>query len=189
MTSPQNVIGWAWAIALMVWIPGSLSNKRSVRKQQLQARAVQLALGVLVGLLIAGQGLFKGLGTAAVMPQTGLTSVIAVILTLGDIGFALGSRFALGRKWSANVTIKENHDLVRTGPYAIVRYPIYSGFLFALLGTTVARGTSGAFVGFGILVLLFCLKIRTEEQFMVEQFGSKYQAYRSQVKQLVPFLW
>lgn len=60
---------------------------------------------------------------------------------------ALWSRFVLGRNWSAAVTVKQGHSLVRNGPYAIVRHPIYSGFLLALLGTAIARGTVGAFIG------------------------------------------
>ena len=99
------------------------------------------------------------------------------------------ARFALGRNWSGTVTVKHDHELVRSGPYAIVRHPIYSGFLLGLLGTVIVRGSLGALLGLGVIVLVLRLKSLTEESFMLEQFGSQYTAYQRDVKALVPFLW
>jgi protein-S-isoprenylcysteine O-methyltransferase Ste14 len=184
-----NIIDWAWAVVLIVWIAGSFSNKRAIRRQPSHSRAVQVLLAILGGLLISQQGLFKVQGGRTIVPQTSTTAAIAVALTLAGVAFALWSRFAIGKNWSATVTVKESHHLVRTGPYAIVRHPIYCGFLFALLGTAVARGTAGAFVGVGILLFVFWLKLRLEEQFMLEQFGPAYEDYRNEVKRLIPFVW
>jgi protein-S-isoprenylcysteine O-methyltransferase len=107
---------------------------------------------------------------------------------VAGLGFSLWARFALGRNWSGTVTIKRDHELVRSGPYAIVRHPIYSGILLALLATAIARGHLGAFVGLAVAALTLRLKALSEESFMVEQFGAQYSAYQREVKALIPFV-
>jgi protein-S-isoprenylcysteine O-methyltransferase len=78
---------------------------------------------------------------------------------------------------------------VRSGPYSIVRHPIYSGFLLALVGTAIVRGNVATFVGVALAILALRLKSLTEESFMLEQFGSQYTAYKRDVKALIPFVW
>ncbi|HTO72805.1 MAG TPA: isoprenylcysteine carboxylmethyltransferase family protein, partial [Gemmatimonadales bacterium] len=62
-------------------------------------------------------------------------------MTAAGLGFAVWARITLGTMWSGRVTLKEDHALIRRGPYALVRHPIYTGLLLALLGTALARGT------------------------------------------------
>jgi len=86
------------------------------------------------------------------------------------------------------VTIKTGHELVRTGPYACVRHPIYTGLLVAALGTAATVGQARGLVALALMALAFALKIRTEERFMTELFGDAYARYRSEVKALIPFV-
>jgi protein-S-isoprenylcysteine O-methyltransferase Ste14 len=183
----HNVINWAWIITLAVWLAGSFFNKRTVRRQSSGSRLLQMGLGAAAGLLIWGPGSMRSWPT--VVPHSAEMAMAALVLTLMGLALALWSRFALGRNWSATVSVKHGHNLVRHGPYAIVRHPIYSGFLLALLGTAIARGTMGAFLGVLMVLLLFRLKLQMEEQFMLEQFGAEYEVYRSEVKGLIPFVW
>ncbi len=124
-----------------------------------------------------------------VIPQSSVYTGIALVLTLAGLSLALWARFVLGKNWSGTVTLKQDHALVQSGPYRIVRHPIYSGFLLALLGTAGLRGTPGAFLGVAFIALSFRLKSLTEESFMTEQFGQQYTAYKGAVKALIPFLW
>jgi protein-S-isoprenylcysteine O-methyltransferase Ste14 len=124
-----------------------------------------------------------------VLPHSAATGRSALLLTIIGLGFALWSRFTIGRNWSAVVTIKQDHELIRRGPYAIVRHPIYCGFLVALVGTGIERGTIGAFAGVAILATIVQFKSRLEERFMTEQFGDAYRKYRTEVRGIIPFIW
>ena len=95
----------------------------------------------------------------------------------------------LGGNWSNRVTVKENHKLVHTGPYRIVRHPIYSGILLGMLGSALQRSWIRCFAGVLICGLSFWLKTRAEESFMVQSFGEQYQQYRHKVKALAPFVF
>jgi protein-S-isoprenylcysteine O-methyltransferase len=189
MVDPYTIIGWAWLAILIVWIGSSAFKKRNVRKQSARSRAAQVCLGVAAGLLIWGQGPWKVIAGPTIVPRSAGTAFAAISLTVMGLAFALWSRFVLGRNWSATVTVKQGHELVRRGPYALVRHPIYCGFLVALLGMAIARGNLGAFIGVAVVLLVFRRKSRLEEQFMVEQFGAEYEGYRSKVKALIPFIW
>jgi protein-S-isoprenylcysteine O-methyltransferase Ste14 len=185
----SRVIRWAWLITLVVWIGGSFSNKHAVRRQPSASRATQICFGLFAGLLIWGQRPLRILAGPTVLPQGPAMDRIALLLTIVGLVFALWSRFTIGRNWSAVVTIKQDHELIRRGPYAIVRHPIYCGFLVALTGTAIERGTIGAFAGVAILAIIFHFKSELEEKFMIERFGDAYRKYRMEVSGMIPFLW
>jgi protein-S-isoprenylcysteine O-methyltransferase len=103
--------------------------------------------------------------------------------------FAGWARLFLGGNWSSNVTLKQNHTLVQSGPYRIVRHPIYTGLLVALLGTAIALGELRCFLGVLLAAIAWKIKSVGEETLMVQQFGDQYARYREQVKGLVPYLW
>jgi len=78
---------------------------------------------------------------------------------------------------------------VRSGPYSVVRHPIYSGLILAVLGTTLVYGKAGCFVALPLTIVAWRKKSLIEEAFMREQFGAEYERYMRQVKALIPFLW
>jgi protein-S-isoprenylcysteine O-methyltransferase Ste14 len=119
---------------------------------------------------------------AAIWPRVGLA------LTILGLGFAAWARIRLGRFWSGTVTLKENHELVRSGPYAFVRHPIYTGLLTAAAGTALARGTFAALLGLGLIGVACWLKIHAEENLLTNYFGDTYREYRRQVAALIPFV-
>lgn len=123
------------------------------------------------------------------VPSTAMVAYIGVALTIAGIAFAIWARFFLGTNWSATPSIKQGHELVRSGPYAIVRHPIYSGFLLSLLGTAIYAGDFRALAAFGIVLIGLKWKSLTEESLMQQQFGARYMEYRRQVKGIIPFVW
>jgi protein-S-isoprenylcysteine O-methyltransferase len=189
MYDPYPIIGWAWGIVAAVWFVSSFTSKRTARRQSAGSRLVQLGLAAFAALLISGKGPWKQVLSRQIIPHSFATANLGLALTLAGLTFALWARFMLGRNWSGTVTIKRDHELVRSGPYAFVRHPIYSGFLLALLGTVIAAGTLGASLGLAVVVLVLRMKSLTEESFMLEQFGSQYADYKRHVKALVPFVW
>ena len=86
------------------------------------------------------------------------------------------------------VRIVEGQHLVRSGPYRLVRNPIYSGIVLAVLGAALVRGTIGALVGVMVVVLALWLKARMEERFLLAEFGEENAAYQREVKFLIPFI-
>ena len=103
--------------------------------------------------------------------------------------FAVWARVHLGRNWSSSVTIKQGHELITTGPYAVVRHPIYTGILAGILGTAIALSQVRGFIALVIFFLIFWFKLRMEEQWMSSQFGETYATYSHQTAALVPYVF
>ena len=101
---------------------------------------------------------------------------------------AAWARRHLGRNWSAEVRVAEGHQLVTTGPYRLVRHPIYSAMLGMFIGTAIVSGRLHALVGVALLAAAYARKIRLEEERMSEEFGAAYSDYKSESWALVPWL-
>ena len=95
---------------------------------------------------------------------------IGLALLIAGLAFAVWARVHLGRNWSGSVTVKEGHELIRSGPYALVRHPIYTGLITAVLGTAIVSGTVRASVGLVIITLSLLRKLRTEEALHARNF-------------------
>ncbi len=104
--------------------------------------------------------------------------------------FCWWARLHLGRLWSGFVTLKDDHHIVDTGPYGLVRNPIYSGVMFSALMTAAIRATPAAFLGFVLLTVGFWLTARIEEMFLRGQLGTDaYGNYSKRVSMLVPGIY
>ena len=84
--------------------------------------------------------------------------------------------------------MKEGHELIRSGPYALVRHPIYAGLLMAFVGTALARGEWRGLIAVALVFVALWRKLRLEEKWMRAQFGDSYEAYSRQVAALVPHI-
>jgi protein-S-isoprenylcysteine O-methyltransferase Ste14 len=114
---------------------------------------------------------------------------IGAAVTVAGLLFAVWARKHLGSNWSSSVTIKQGHDLITTGPYALVRHPIYTGILTGFLGTAIALSQVRGAIGFVVIFLVLWAKLRREEEWMRSQFGETYAAYAHQTAALVPHLF
>jgi protein-S-isoprenylcysteine O-methyltransferase Ste14 len=181
----------AWLTFVIVWMIGALRTKRTRARQPHAARAVQLVLGLGIWQLVVNRHYSAALAflERPVVPDSWLAIVMGYGLLFGGIAFAIAARVSLGRNWSANVTVKEDHQLICTGLYAFVRNPIYTGLTAAVLGTAVVLNAMHAFLAFAIVVPLFVWKTRYEERFMEQEFGMQYAAYRQRVRSFIPFVW
>jgi protein-S-isoprenylcysteine O-methyltransferase Ste14 len=107
-------------------------------------------------------------------------------LTAAGVAIAFWARWHLGANWSGVVTLKEGHELIRTGPYRAVRHPIYTGILLALFGTAVAAGEVRGLLAVAIAWVSFYWKARREEAFLTQEFGEKFGAYAKQTGMFLP---
>ncbi|MBV8141467.1 MAG: isoprenylcysteine carboxylmethyltransferase family protein [Verrucomicrobia bacterium] len=187
--SPRQLIVFAWVGLAIVWLVTGVLAKRTVRKQTSASRLLHLAFTTLGFVLIFNSSWRLGPLDNWLYDPSAATAYFGAALTLIGIAFAIWARFYLGSNWSGSVTVKADHALVQSGPYALVRHPIYTGILLAALGSSLAYPRARGFVGLAILVITLRIKSRLEERFMQEQFGAQYAGYKQDVKALVPFIW
>ena len=109
--------------------------------------------------------------------------------TIASFAFAWWARLYLGSLWSGSITFKEGHRVVDTGPYRMVRHPIYTGIIAASFLLAIELGTPAAFAGAAIMTLGWWMKARAEERFLGAQLGPAYEDYRRRTPMLIPFAW
>jgi protein-S-isoprenylcysteine O-methyltransferase Ste14 len=111
------------------------------------------------------------------------------VLTAAGCLFTWWARIHLGRFWSNAITRKEGHHVIDTGPYGLVRHPIYTGLIGAMIATGFAIGTTSALLGAALIAYGLCQKARMEESFLSTELGADaYGSYCRRVPMLVPFL-
>ncbi|HEY0283694.1 MAG TPA: isoprenylcysteine carboxylmethyltransferase family protein [Rhizomicrobium sp.] len=122
-------------------------------------------------------------------PLRGALGWAMLVPVVAGLSFCWWARIHLGPLWSGAITRKNNHHIVDTGPYALVRHPIYAGTMLAVLATAFLNGTPSSFLGAALMALGFYTKARREERFLREELGpDAYDAYAKRVPMLVPFL-
>jgi protein-S-isoprenylcysteine O-methyltransferase Ste14 len=180
-----EVIRWLWICVGIFWIAGWLGAKHTTRMQASGSRLLQLSFEIAAFyLLLAKQ--FPHLLKIRVLPESPTTGWLAILVAGAGALIAIWARLSLGTNWSARVTIKEQHELIRTGPYATVRHPIYSGLLLMVLGTAIEIGQVRGFVALALAFTGWYLKSRTVDVFMEQHFGGEYLQYKQKVKGLIP---
>jgi protein-S-isoprenylcysteine O-methyltransferase Ste14 len=113
---------------------------------------------------------------------------ILVVLTAAGFLFVWWARIHLGRLWSDWLTKKAGHQVVDTGPYRLVRHPIYFGLICAAFATAIEKGTTFALFGAVLLTFAFYRRARREERFLRVELGEDaYGAYARKTAMFVPF--
>jgi len=166
-----------------------VTSKRVVRAQSRSSRLITLVLSFFGFWLVFDPRFHRGWLAHRFLPHSNLVGATGLLLTFLGVAFAIWARLQLGGNWSGTVTVKHDHTLIRQGPYAVVRHPIYSGFLLGTLGVALIVGEYRCLLGVLVLFVGFLLKSRMEEHFMQEQFGGDYLTYQQQVKALIPFVY
>jgi protein-S-isoprenylcysteine O-methyltransferase Ste14 len=162
----------------------ALGVKKAARREAAGSRLLHIAI-MAAALVLLFPRLIPGSGLPVDSPAIAWAGLALAVV---GCAFAIWARLLLGGNWSSSVTVKRDHQLIRRGPYTIVRHPIYSGFLLGLLGTALALGEWRGMAGLALACIGWGMKVRKEEAFMVEQFGAEYTEYRRQVKAIVPFV-
>lgn len=181
-----GVLWGLWGVGIFYWVVKAFGNKRSVYKQSRRSRLIYV---VLAAAFVLGMH-FVRRWQAVWLPQDVVIQAVGMACCAAGVGLAIWSRHVLGRNWSGLVTLKQEHELVRVGPYRWVRHPIYSGIILAMLGTVVALG-AGLIGWCALLFAAVMLRIKSlqEERLLLRHFGPAYERYRRQVRALVPMVW
>ena len=176
-------LGWGF-----YWVVAGRGAKATRWRENWRSRALDSGLLVLAVIaMLAGQRVIAILGVPFLPPDPAMP-LLGVALTALGLGFTIWSRVHLAGNWSGTVTLKENHALIRTGPYRFVRHPIYSGALLALAGTTLAVGEWRAVLALALILIAFLRRVRVEEAHLRALFPD-YDQYRSETAALIPLLY
>jgi protein-S-isoprenylcysteine O-methyltransferase Ste14 len=189
MESALRVAGFCWMGIFVLWAILGFAVKQTVGSRS-DARARIAVWGVMLAwLILFSDRMRPGVLSERFLPMDPAIAYVGLAITIIGLGFAVWARFAIGRNWGGLITVQQDHKLMRTGPYGIVRHPIYSGFMLATLGTAIIVGEIGGLVSVALIVISWGYKARLEESFMVEQFGAEYEDYQCDVKALIPGVW
>jgi protein-S-isoprenylcysteine O-methyltransferase Ste14 len=183
-----QIVWLLWAGVFVLWFLSSRAVKRSLQAGS-RAKANATNAIVWVGWWVMMYPRWSGVLGLRFAPLHVAVQIPGLLIVISGLGLAVWARFYLGRNWSAVIELRKDHELMRGGPYAIVRHPIYSGFMIATLGTAVVNGQVAGLAALGLVVCAWAYKAALEERFLLVHFGSAYQQYQREVKRLVPFMW
>ncbi|WP_407179421.1 methyltransferase family protein [Bradyrhizobium sp. STM 3562] len=188
VTWPTKLLALIWLAWVVSWVVASFWSGRTkthVRTWDSWVYRLPILLGAILLMPLTAQVL----GAKPLYnPGTFGTYVLALV-TLFGISFTWWARIHLGRFWSNAITHKEGHRIIDTGPYGMVRHPIYTGLIVGMLATGLAVATWPALLG----ALFVCFgewqKARMEEGFLSIELGQEaYRNYSRRVPMIVPFL-
>lgn len=182
------LIDGPWIVFAVYWTIGAFKTRRTAKKESFAARYSVMAAEV-VGfyMLLSGDAGIGVLGRRIFTRTFELRVVGVVVLWIG-IGLALWARWHLGQYWSGRITIKEGHRLIRTGPYARLRHPIYSGLILAAAGTAIEIDQWRGVAAVCIILFGFWIKGSREEALLSKQFGAEFDEHRRSTGFLLPRL-
>ncbi|MDP4182373.1 MAG: isoprenylcysteine carboxylmethyltransferase family protein [Bacillota bacterium] len=184
VTTFMDVI--CWVTLLLVWLVGALYNFFKTRTVKRITNSTIIWFVGVVFIWFIGKCIPQSYWIEFTYSTEWIKVIGAVILILFT-GLAIWSRLVLGRMWTADVAIKENHKLYTKGPYSLTRHPIYTGILGMLLGSVLMNGFGlGVILYFISMLVLIKYKTSDEERLLIETFGEEYLNFKRCTPQLFP---
>jgi protein-S-isoprenylcysteine O-methyltransferase Ste14 len=180
---------YLWMPVFLLWAIAGAGSKQTIHSRSEGRSRIAVWFVWAAWFLLFSHGFRRPPLSSRFVPMTPVTVYIGLALTIVGLLFSVWARVYIGRNWSPQIEMKEDHQLIHDGPYAVVRHPIYSGFMLATLGTAIAFGEWSGLLSFVLIVTAWGYKARLEETAMIEQFGAEYERYRRKVKGLIPFVW
>jgi protein-S-isoprenylcysteine O-methyltransferase Ste14 len=186
---PRAVFAIIWGVWVASWF---VAASWSARTEGRAGTSVELTYRILlgVGVVLMTPWAARRLGATPLWDPGAVGAYLLAAATLAGLVFTWWARIHLGRLWSGAITRKQGHRIVDSGPYALVRHPIYTGVIAAIVASALAQATLTALGGAALIALSFWVKARAEERFLSAELGAEaYAAYRRRVPMLLPRLW
>lgn len=185
--TPETAIQAMWLAWWISWLAAAAWSDRAVKRPPTRLQITYRVLAALGTVLLFGTFRHE-LRVELILwriPNALAWTMAALVLT--GLLFTWWARIHLGRLWSSSVTRKADHRVVDTGPYGVVRHPIYTGIILASFATAAMRGTALAWLGACVMTAGWVIKARLEEAFLRDQLGAEtYGEYARCVPMLVP---
>jgi protein-S-isoprenylcysteine O-methyltransferase Ste14 len=182
------VIPALWIAWGACWIAAAPFAKPARWREAPGSRLLDRVPLLLCAILLAAPHLLPGLLSARFVARSAAASLSGSVMVAAGLGFAAWARWHIGRNWSGTVSLKQGHTLVCSGPYRLVRHPIYAGLLLALCGTALAIGEWRGILAVALALLAILRRIGVEERRMRQTFPA-YEAYRRATPVLIPRLF
>jgi protein-S-isoprenylcysteine O-methyltransferase Ste14 len=177
-----------WIVFLLYWIISAIKTRATREQESLGSRLAILLIEIVGYLLIFHRSLGIGFLGRRFVSHSLIGAILGVVCTWAGIALAIWARYHLAENWSARVTIKEGHELIRTGPYSRLRHPIYSGLVLATVGTVLVIGQWRCVVGLCLVLAGYYFKARKEEAMLGQQFGEAFLEHKKHTGFLIPRL-
>ncbi len=187
-TWPTQLLALIWLAFVASWVAASFWSGQT-RKHVMTLHAMRYRLPILIGAILFTPATSHALGVKPLWQLGDLGVYLLAAITVAGIAFTWWARIHLGRFWSNAITHKEGHRVIDTGPYGLVRHPIYTGLITGLLATGIAIGTVTAILGALFISFGMWQKARMEEGFLTVELGADaYGSYCRRVPMIIPFL-
>lgn len=186
--NPMTLVTDAWIVLMIYWAVSALRVKRMKFIAPARVRIIQLIFLIPGCMLLFTSKYRIGPLHTRVLPHSPAVSAMGVALTFAGVAFAIWARHVLGSNWSSQVAIRENHELIQSGPYRWIRHPIYTGIIAGTCGTAIVVGQLGAFLGVILVILGFTYKGKQEELNLRSLFGDSWAAHEQRTGMFLPKL-
>jgi protein-S-isoprenylcysteine O-methyltransferase Ste14 len=186
MHAANIIVTISWAVVFAVYLVLMFTNKRTRERDAAGTRVWYHVPTILSYLFMFSPMLWIGELGKSWITRGVVEEGFGTALAVAGGALAIWARLSIGRNWSAVVTVKEDHHLVRVGPYAWIRHPIYTGLITAMAGTALVNRRWAGVVALALMTAAFLFKSRIEERFMVRTFGREYEEYRAQSGAFLP---
>ena len=183
----NNLVPALWCAWALYWLIAARGVKPVERRESVASRlghALPLALGAA---LLMRNSMPGWLGERFI-PASATVYLGGVFVVVAGLLLCIWARVVLGGNWSGTVTLKKDHQIVRAGPYRLIRHPIYTGLLLMFLGSAIARGEWRGLLAVAIVFAALWRKLKLEERWLGEHFGADYAAYRECSWALIPLI-
>lgn len=167
-----------WYVFALYWLITWLRVERTKSTESVAQRLLTIVPMVLAFELLFCDSLRWGPLRKRFLPAEDWIAWCGIALTCLGAALAIWARYCLGQYWSSRVTLKEGHRVIRSGPYAVVRHPIYAGMQLAALGTAVVRGEWRGLLAVIVILVAHSRKALREEALLTTELGEEYTSYR-----------
>lgn len=180
-----------WVLFSIYWLAASTNAPARVAESRESRRVHEILINCAYALIVVPAALPAAIPMVycRFIPELTGVKVLGLAIEASAIALAVWARRSLGHNWSGRIEIKMDHQLVRSGPYRVMRHPIYTAVLGITIGMALVIGQAAALLGIAVIVFAYIRKIRLEEANMHAAFGAEYTEYRKSTWGFVPGLY
>lgn len=176
---------YIWLVFILVWVISAFTAKKTIYVNRAN---IPIRLMIIIMLLAGFYVIIHHHLLPILIVHNQVVNLIGLIITAIGLGIAVWARIYLGSNWGVPMSIKENPELITSGPYKYVRHPIYTGILLAFIGSALVQGLFW-FVIFIVFAIYFIFAAGREEQQLMQQFPTQYPDYKKRTKSMIPLIW